>query len=193
MPELLPKPRPKKDILTIDTSDFFRVKNVSDQTIELTYASKEAFIPPGESYIISFAALCMYYGDPRSRKGMVQKFRDSTGSGIIPERIAECQRLSVRYGVYEHGLDALAAKCPDVIITTLDDKEIIPPVFDPDGDLTSVNVQHDNQRSNDVATLLAEYGDKIKALEAQLEALNGSDNTDDDVEVDDPADSFGPR
>ena len=139
---LLDPTRPRANVLTLDTGRQYIIRNNTDKPLTLPngrtpllrYARIEYECNPGEEVIVPFDIITTYFGDPRSRPGILQQAEDSRGKHTIPPRGNELQRLAVFYGLYEHGLEALPDVVPDVTITTLDGKEIIPPCFDLEGD-----------------------------------------------------------
>lgn len=199
----------------IDSGDFFYVENHGDKPVSLAWAGMPYLVPPGTKKLVPFAAIALYFGDPRSRVGMIQQYKDSTGTGTVPERHAEVQRLCVRYGVYEQGMDDIAGALVllqaearangkpalrdenfSVRITFKDtDEEVVTPLFDHEGTGTTYGFDLDEERSDDIATILnqmkkqaATMQEKIDRLEMKREILDGADNDDDGIELDNPSD-----
>lgn len=193
--------------INIDTGDHFWIENThATETIHLQWARKPYDVLPGDQVLVPFEVVSLFYGDPRSRVGVIQQYADSTGSGQVPERMAEVQRLCVRYGVYEQGMEdiheSLSAESirlqhegrrplSDVnfyarILTADKQSEIIPPLLDAKGEM-HYGFTKSVQRSDDIATLMISMQDQLDSLRAQQEALleRGADNDDSDVETDD--------
>lgn len=190
-PTLLSKPR-----VTIDSGrQYFIINNTGaplthpdGRTPFLQYARVNYPIAPGEQIIVPFDVIALYFGDPRSRNGMVQKFKDSRGDGVIPTREAELGRIAVFYGVYEDGITSLPDVVPDVSISTLDGQDIIPPCFDPYGDYTYGFEKNTDTTQSGVAATIESMQAQIDQLKAMQESMidRGGDNDAADVEEDLP-------
>jgi len=177
-------PQTKKIIL--DTGQSYWVHNNTDHRLTLPdgktpllrYARIAYDVKPGEKIIVPWEVIALYFGDPRSQGERVVEASDSRGTHMVPPRGNELLRLSVFYGVYEHGVETLAAVIPDVTITTLDGIEIIPPCFDPDGEHV-YGFERNMQRSQDVATLIEDMQNQIDALK-QAQAMREQYGENDD-------------
>jgi hypothetical protein len=184
---------PRASDVVIDTGMMYRVRNNTDS--RLTIGDKRTALlrwdriayecGPGEETIVPWPVIALYFGDPRSKHGMVAEATDSRGTHMVPARGDELLRLSVFYGCYEHNVDVLAARIPDVTIMTLDGMEIIPPCFDPDGEYT-YGYERNLQKSGDVATLLANAQAQVDALKARLDKLETQGDNDGEIPTDNP-------
>jgi hypothetical protein len=199
--------KPKPDLI-IDSGDAFYIENHhKTNTIVFGWAKREYAIAPGKKRLVPFDVVTLCYGDPRSRVGQILSYSDSTGSGQIPDRNAEVQRLSVRYGVYEQGMEDIKHwfevenrklieddKPPmnDAIwhtkVTTETGEEVMTPLFDHSGTSSNYGYSEATQRSDDVATMLENLRSRIDYLEAQKDSLDelGGENDDEGVEFDNP-------
>ncbi len=175
-------PRTSETIL--DTGMHYKIRNNSESRLttgdgktDLLRWNKIAYrCEPGEEVIVPWPVIALYFGDPRSRHGQISEAQDSQGLHQVPSRGNELLRLSVFYGTYEHQVEILASVIPDVSIFTLDDIEIIPPCFDPDGDFI-YGFHRNMQKSGDVATLIDDLQSQIDSLkEAQARRDEHGDN-----------------
>jgi hypothetical protein len=195
--------------LNIDSGYHFYIENHdATRTLQFMWDNRPYAIPPGKKKLVPFEVVALYFGDPRSRVGMIQQFKDSTGAGKVPERHAEVQRLCVRYGVYEQGMDdirgaltllqaearangkpALRDENFSAVITTDTGEPIITPLFDHEGTESSYSFELDDERSDDVATILNQMKKRIEYLEAKKDILDESgDNEDEGIDFDNPSD-----
>lgn len=183
MPDTVLLPRQSGTIL--DTGQHYFVRNNTNKRLTLPdgrtdflrYARVAYRCEAGEETIVPWAVIALYFGDPRSQMDKIVKAEDSQGEHQVPMRPAELLRLSVFYGVYEQGVDAIAAMVPDVTIKTLTGVEIIPPVFDPYCEHV-YGFQRSMQKSNDVATLMADMQSQLDEMRARYDTINvnGQDN-----------------
>lgn len=195
----------------IDTQDSFWIENHHPSaTLRFVWGKLPYTIGPGKKKIVPFEVVCLYFGDPRSKVGAAVPYKDSRGSGTVPERLGEVRRLSVRYGVYEQGMDNIAEaitaenarlaeidansikKIKPLIsdnfyaeIYTLEDQKVITPLFDHDG-TTTYGYSLDDERSDDIATIINQMRRRIEHLEGVDAVLDGGDNTDDGIKIDNP-------
>lgn len=189
-PSLLIKPA-----ITLDSGRQYLIRNNThapltlpdNRTPLLRYARIDYPLASGEETIVPFDVVVLYFGDPRSRNGMNQKFMDSRGEGTIPSREAELARIAVFWGVYEDGIDTLANVVPDVTISTLDGTEIVPPPFDPFGDHVYGFEKNTDTTQSGVAATIESMQAQIDQLQDMQSAMldRGQDN-DADVEEDLP-------
>lgn len=189
-PSLLTKPA-----LVLDSGRQYIIRNNTHgpltlpdgRTPLLRYARIDYPLAPGEETIVPFDVIVLYFGDPRSRNGMIQKFMDSRGEGVIPTREAELARIAVFWGVYEDGVDNLVNVVPDITITTLDGQAIVPPPFDPFGDNVYGFEKNNDTSQSGVAATIESMQTQIDQLMAMQRAMEdrGQDN-DADVEEDLP-------
>jgi hypothetical protein len=193
---------PRADPLKIDSAEFFWIENIGTKPLRYQWAKVVYGIAPSEKKYLPFPIVALYYGDPRSRIGMVQNFQDSTGEGQVPERNSELMRLCVRYGVYEQGMEAIHETMQTnivngdhsplddrnfyVTITNAEGQEIFPPLFDPKGEFV-YGFTKDMQKSGDVATIIDNLQAQIDELRRDKEAMDvrGYDNNE-DIGVDEP-------
>lgn len=177
----------------LDTGLFYRVRNNTDsrlttgdnKTALLRYDRVAYECPAGAEVLVPWAVIALYFGDPRSKHGIIAEATDSRGTHIVPARGDELLRLSVFYGVYEHEVDVLSQVIPDVTITTLDGIEIIPPCFDPDGN-QSYGYNVNLEKSGDVVTIIASMQAQIDALKARADRLTDQGDNDEELKVDTP-------
>lgn len=195
--------------VTIDSGDHFWVENHHEsETLKFQWARVQYNIAPGKKKLVPFEVVCLYFGDPRSMVGVIQSYKDSTGSGKVPERYAEVQRMCVRYGVYEQGMEDIAASVEAMNmklerdgfkplrwenfaarITTIEGDHLIPPLFDHDGTSSNVQFNLDEENSQDLATIIQSMQRKIKELENKDTVMQDrgiTDNNDDGIEIDNP-------
>jgi hypothetical protein len=171
----------------------YKVRNNTDQRLttgdgrtDLLRWNKIAYrVDAGETQIVPWAVIALYFGDPRSQHGKTLKAEDSQGEHTVPSRGNELLRLSVFYGTYEHNVDILSQMIPDVSIFTLDDIEIIPPCFDPEGDHI-YGYHRSTQQTQDVALMLEELRAQTKHLEEQMEEMKRNGNNDAEIPRDEP-------
>lgn len=198
MPSLI---LPRADALKIDSGKMLFIQNntvrpltmPNGRTPLLKYAKIPYPLGPGEREIVPFDLIALLFGDPRSRNGMVQKFKDSKGSGMIQSREAELSRISVFWGVYEQGVDTLVNVVPDVSVFTLQNQEIIVPCFDPYGDHSYGFETGPIDTQQGAAAQLIELQKQMDQMKEMMEALqNGGDN-DEEIPEDLPHDhpAFG--
>jgi hypothetical protein len=184
---------PRSSDVVIDTGLMYRIRNNTDSRLT-TGDGKTALLrwdriayecDSGQETIVPWPVIALYFGDPRSKHGVVAEATDSRGTHMVPARGDELLRLSVFYGSYEHNVDVLAGVIPDVTIMTLDGMEIVPPCFDPDGN-TVYGYERNLQKSGDVATLLANAQAQVDALKARLDKLETQGDNDGEIPTDNP-------
>jgi hypothetical protein len=184
---------PRAADVVIDTGLHYRVRNNTDSRLTtgdgrtpLLRWDRIAYeCSPGEEVVVPWPVIALYFGDPRSKHGIVGEATDSRGTHTVPARGDELLRLSVFYGVYEHNVDILSARIPDVTIMTLDGKEIIPPCFDPDAEYI-YGYERNFQKSGDVATLIENLQDQIDSLKTQQEKMGKDGDNDGIIPADEP-------
>ncbi len=184
---------PRTDKLILDTGMQYYVQNNTDSNlttengrVDLLRYDRIAYrVPPGQRTIVPWPVIALYFGDPRSQHGKTVEAEDSRGKHRVPARGDELLRLSVFYGIYEQGVESLAAVIPDVTITTLDGIEIIPPCFDPEGDYV-YGFERNMERSNDVATLIDDMQAQIDALKAAQAIREQHGDNDGPLPLDNP-------
>jgi hypothetical protein len=186
---------PRADALKLDSGKMYFITNNTlrplttpdGRTPLLRYAKIPYPLGPGEKEIVPFDLIALYFGDPRSRNGMVQKFKDSKGSGMIQSREAELSRIAVLWGVYEQGVDSLAQVVPDITVATLNGQEVVPPCFDPWGEFTYGFEKGPVDTQSGAAAQIAAMQDQMDQLKAQMEAMMAGGDNDADVPEDLPA------
>lgn len=203
-------PTPK---IQIDSADQFFIENHHpDKNLRFVWAKHPYVVGPSMKKIVPFEIVCLYFGDPRSVINKAVPYKDSRGSGTVPERYGELRRLSVRYGVYEQGMEDIAAavtvenerlKILDsqtvqpvklliddnfyAQIKTLEGELILPPLFDPTGQAT-YGYQLDDQNSSDLAVIIETLQRKVAVLEGQKSGIDqmGGSNSDVGIPIDNP-------
>lgn len=184
---------PRASEVILDTGLQYYVENHSDtrlttgdnKTDLLRYNRVVYRCEPGEKVIVPWAVVALYFGDPRSAMDRIVEAEDSQGTHRVPTRGNELLRLSVYYGVYEQGVEAIAAVVPNVVITTLAGVEIIPPVFDPECE-HMYGFQRSSQKSEDVATLISSLQDQVDALKASQHSMALHGDNDGAIPEDNP-------
>jgi hypothetical protein len=172
---------PRASDVILDTGLQYYVENHSDERLTtgdrktdlLRYNRVTYRCDAGEKAIVPWEVIALYFGDPRSQVDKIVEAEDSQGKHLVPPRGNELLRLSVFYGVYEQGVDALAGTVPNVRITTLQGVEIVPPCFDPDNEYV-YGYQKSMQKSGDVATLLANLEEGQAAMQEQIDVLRAT-------------------
>jgi hypothetical protein len=191
MPSLL---LPRADVLKLDSGKMYFVQNNTSKPLVLPdgrtpllrYARIPYPVDPGEKELVPFDVVSLYFGDPRSRNGMIQKFKDSRGEGMIQSREAELGRIAVFWGVYEQGVDTLISVVPDVQITTLNGQEIIPPCFDPYGEYTYGFEKGPIDTQMGAASAIAAMQEQMDQMKAMMDAMRAGGDNDADVPEDLP-------
>jgi hypothetical protein len=191
MPSLI---LPRADILKLDSGKMYFLQNNTDKPLTLpdgrTPLLRYARIPypcgPHEKVIVPFDIISLLFGDPRSRNGMIQKFQDSKGTGMIQSREAELMRISVFWGVYEDGVGNLANVVPDITISTLEGQEIVPACFDPYGEYSYGFDKDTSQTQQGAAATIATMQDQIDLLQRQMNALAEQGDNDEEIPEDLP-------
>jgi hypothetical protein len=203
---------PTGAVPNIDSGDSFWIENHHPtETLKFVWSKIHYNIAPGKKRIVPFEVVCLNFGDPRSRVGSAVPYKDSRGHGTVPERMGEVRRLSIRYGVYEQGMDNIAeaveienAKLAQLdaqgfqsykplittnfhaVITDLEGNRIITPLFDHDGSIT-YGFSLDDEKSNDIAQIIANYERRLAALEGKESVMDiNGDNDDDGIAIDNP-------
>lgn len=192
MPDVILRPNHQSTVL--DTGQHYYVQNNTDERLtlpdgrtDLLRWARVAYRCEGrEKVIVPWPVIALYFGDPRSQMDKIVKAEDSQGEHSVPMRPAELLRLSVFWGVYEQGVDALAAMIPDVTISTLTGVEIVPPCFDPYGEHIYGH-KRSMQKSSDIATLMGQMQEELDELRARYDSIQvmGQDN-DGAIPVDNP-------
>jgi hypothetical protein len=145
----------------------------------------------GQSKLVPFDLVRVYFGDPRSKPRIQQKTEDRRGNkGDIAPRENEVRRLRVLYGAYDSEGEWLDKIVPLVTIFTADDIEVITVAQDPEGEYVYGHIENEDE-THDVATRLLKLEEQTKMLKAQLRAeeAKGTPNTGDDVTTDEPPSS----
>ena len=176
---------PRQSGTVLDTGQHYFVQNNTDERLTLPdgrtdflrWARVAYRCEAREKVIVPWPVIALYFGDPRSQMDKIVKAEDSQGEHQVPMRPAELLRLSVFYGVYEQGVDAIANMVPDVTISTLTGVEITPPVFDPYGEHI-YGFQRSMQKSNDIATLMGQMQAELDELRSRYDSIQvlGQDN-----------------
>jgi hypothetical protein len=169
---------PRTSEVVLDTGLQYYVRNnteerltIGDGKTDLLRYDRIAYrCEPGEEVLVPWPVIALYFGDPRSQHGKIIKASDSRGEHQVPTRGDELLRLSVFYGTYEQDVDFIANVVPDVTISTQGGVEIIPPCFDPEGEHI-YGFQRNMQKSNDVATLLAEMEASQERQQREIDSL----------------------
>jgi len=188
---------PRSSEVILDTGLQYYVENLTDKRLttgdgktDLLRFNKVAYrCEPGEKVIVPWPVVALYFGDPRSQHEKTVEATDSQGVHVVPARGNELMRLSVFYGVYEQGVDFIAAVVPRVRITTLDGIEIVPPCFDPDADHV-YGFERNMQKSGDVATLIENLQSQIDSLKAQQAKRHLHGDNDNELVEDTPQQSY---
>lgn len=202
MVDLLPQGQ-----VTIDSGDHFFVENHGNEPMEFVWAKRHYKVGVSKKKLVPFEVIALYFGDPRSVVGQIQKYQDSTGPGEVPERYAEVQRLAVRYGVYEQGMDDIATAVNDentrlahngmkslrienfaARISDTEGNYIIPPLFDRDG-LEAYGFNLGDENSQDLATIIRNLQsrlDHVEGIKSNLDKKGVEENTDDGIALDNP-------
>ena len=173
-------------IVTLDVSEAAKFP----RGLNLKWEGKEYHLVPGRPKIVPFDIVRLNWGDPRSVFGTQQYIHDKGGRvvGDIPDREKENMRLAVMYGLYEDKVDQVPILAPAVTITDTEGHEIIPPAFDPSGDVAYGSVADENlDNVHDVATLLSQLKKRVARLEQENAALIENGNNDEDIEADIPS------
>lgn len=186
--------RPNQPGMVLDTGQHYYVQNNTDSRLTLPdgrtdllrWARVAYRCEAGEKAIVPWPVIALYFGDPRSQMDKIVQAEDSQGVHQVPMRPAELLRLSVFWGVYEQGVDAIANMIPDVTISTLTGVEIIPPCFDPYGEHIYGH-KRSMQKSSDIATLMAQMQEELDELRRNYDSIQvaGQDN-DGTIPVDNP-------
>lgn len=184
MPDTVLLPR-QSGATVLDTGQHYFIRNNTNKRLTLPdgrtdflrYARIAYRCEAGEETIVPWAVIALYFGDPRSQMDKIHKAEDSQGEHMVPMRPAELLRLSVFYGVYEQGVDAIASMVPDVTIKTLTGIEIVPPVFDPYCEHV-YGFQRSMQKSQDVVTIMEDMQAQLDEMRARYDSINvnGQDN-----------------
>lgn len=184
---------PNASELILDTGMHYKIRNNTDtrlttgdnKTALLRYNRIAYECGPGQEVIVPWPVIALYFGDPRSKNKVIVEATDSQGAHMVPAREEELLRLSVFYGVYEQGVDILAAHIPDVTITTLDGIEIVPPCFDPDNTY-SYGFERNLQKSGDVKTLIDDLQRQIDSLKERDNRILDQGDNDQELQIDTP-------
>jgi hypothetical protein len=210
---ILPETSAAESGVNIDSGDSFWIENHhQSETMRFKWANVPYNIAPLKKRIVPFEVICLNFGDPRSKVGSAVPYKDSRGSGMVPERMGEVRRLSIRYGVYEQGMEnihealksennrlsifseshmGLPVKLMNDInfyakIKSLEDIEILTPLFDPDGSIT-YGYTLDDQKSQDLSVIISQLTNRVRQLEGQKETLDvQGDNDDNGISIDNP-------
>jgi len=191
MPDTVLLPRQSGTVL--DTGQHYFVQNNTNKRLTLPdgrtdllrWARVAYRCEAGEKVIVPWPVIALYFGDPRSQPDKIVTAEDSQGVHQVPMRMAELQRLSVFWGVYEQGIDIIADMVPDVSITTLTGTEIIPPVFDPYGEHI-YGYQKSMQKSSDIATLMSQMQEELDELRSKYDSIQIHGDNDGEIPVDTP-------
>lgn len=186
---------PRADVLKLDSGKMYFITNNTSKPLTLPdgrtpllrYARVPYPVAPGEREIVPFDVIALYFGDPRSRNGIIQKYKDSRGEGMIQSREAELGRISVFWGVYEQGVDTLVSVVPDVTVTTLNEQEIVPPCFDPFGEYTYGFEKPALDSQSGVATRMEAMQREMDQMREMMNSLAANGDMDDEVSEDLPA------
>lgn len=175
----------KSSQTVLDTGQHYYIRNNTDERLTmpdgrtdlLRYARVAYRCEPGESAIVPWPVVALYFGDPRSQMDKIVSAEDSQGVHQVPTRGNELLRLSVYWGVYEQGVDVLASIIPDVTISTLTGIEIVPPCFDPYGEHVYGH-KRSMQKSTDIATLMGDLQEQLDELRGKYDSiqLNGDND-----------------
>lgn len=182
---------PRADVLKLDSGKMYFIQNNTStpltlpdkRTPLLRYARIPYPVDPGEKELVPFDVIALYFGDPRSRNGIIQKYKDSRGEGMIQSREAELGRIAVFWGVYEHGIDSLMSVVPDVTITTLNGQEIVPPCFDPFNEYTYSFEKGPIDTNVGAASRIEAMQVEMDRMKETLEGLKAGSEANDDAQI----------
>jgi hypothetical protein len=118
---------------------------------------------------------------------MIQKYKDSTGEGVIQSREAELSRISVIWGVYEQGVDTLHQVVPDVTISTLQNQEVVPPCFDPYGEFSYSFEKGPIDTQQGAAAQLIAMQEEMDNLKARMDMMSSNGDNNEEIPEDLPA------
>lgn len=185
---------PRADVLKLDSGKQYFIQNNTDKALTLPdgrtpllqYARIPYPVAAGGKEIVPFDVIALIFGDPRSRNGMIQKYKDSRGEGMIQSREAELGRISVFWGVYEQNIAALPNVVPDISIFTLQGQEIVPPCFDPYGDNIYGFEKGPVDTQQGAAAQLAAMQESMDQMKAQMDLLISQGDNDADIPEDLP-------
>lgn len=196
----------------IDSGEYYYVENLNESIpLRFQWDKRKYVVASGEKKLVPFDIIALWFGDPRSKVGVIQNFHDSTGPGQVPERIAEVKRLCVRYGVYEQGMDdikeamlqenrrladvqkntiqrilPLKMEMLNVRVYAISGAEIICPLFDHQG-IHQYGFNLDEEKSDDIVTIIDRMQRQIDDLkERQVVLDENGDNDEEGITYDNP-------
>lgn len=136
--------------------DILRLHNDSPVAFKDQYASMPYQCPPGESIIIPFDALCLWFGDPRlqDRPALVQF-----------DRRDEYERIKTRLGIQVKEATGEQWAWPDVWFESLEGERVVTLIEDPEGSKQSfANVSRGNLTDAEAVAQELEIVKKQQAL-----------------------------
>lgn len=188
---------PRADVLKLDSGKQYFIQNNTDKALTLPdgrtpllrYARLPYPVAARAKEIVPFEVIALIFGDPRSRNGMIQKYKDSRGEGMIQSREAELARISVFWGVYEQNIASLPNVVPDISLYTLHGQEIVPPCFDPYGDFTyGFEKGPEDTQQQGAAAQIAYLQEQMDQQRAMIESLQSQgENNEEDIPEDLPS------
>lgn len=111
----------------------------------ISYDSRNYDLFPGRDQFMPFAAMCLYFGDPRSTD-KIQSYRDQHGLvGFIPDRKTEIRRLRSKYDNM-YGDESVVSHHPIVEVYEPDGNPITTVLDDPSGRTTIPAEQTQSQQ-----------------------------------------------
>jgi hypothetical protein len=142
----------------------------------------------GQSKLVPFDLVRVYWGDPRSVPGSGQSVEDRRGNqGNVAPREEETRRLACLYGLYDTDAAKVQTIVASVTIMTAEQIEVVCPATDPEGEHVYGHIAP-SAENYDLATQLSQLKMQQKLLENAMKALEGrgDDNSGADVKDDLP-------
>ena len=178
--------------LVIEPDQQFRLTNNGDESRTFKWDHRKYVVEAHSHRIVPFDVIRLYFGDPRSVRGIEQRYEDTVGNPPNPnarvaKREKEVERLAVLYGLYA-GKEQDLPNHPsirDFVVETFDGVEIFCPAVDPEGEITYAH-REATDNVQDTAALLAMMQRKQEQQQALIDQLLGKVNAAEDHEDDEP-------
>lgn len=152
---------------TIDGDTILMAVNEGDAPVTLMYDSRTYRLEPGRGIPMPFAAVALWFGDPRANES-VQALRDQRGLvAFVPDRETEVRRLRAKYD-NQLGDERKITNTPSVAIYSIPENERIYTVLDdPQGERV-IEVSTTRQEQTDLLGMIARQQKQIELLMAAV-------------------------
>lgn len=170
---------PEPAVIDHGPDDYVRIDLKAGDEWELMHNSRVFRAIPGKQVFVPFAAICLWFGDPRASEEIRPVLDGHGGRSYVPDRLTEVRRLRMRYGIKhsdERGFNPDAktgAHAPDIQVFTLDGDRIYTVLDDPRGNRAARLESTSQSTQASMAQQIAMMKRQIANMELQQGLVQG--------------------